>query len=73
MYKDEILNLKKKAVNYNNNLNNINFKELEEKENLSFNKVMHKKSMFDEGSKKLAIKGRKTPVIERLKQDEDVR
>ncbi len=73
MYKDEILNLKKKAVNYNDNLNNINFNELEEKESLSFNKVVHRKSMFDEGSAKLASKGKNNSKVLPLTRDDESR
>lgn len=75
-HKDEILELKKHAVNYiglNKDNENIDLKVSSKEENIAFNKAIHRKSMFDEGSKKLAIKGRKTPVIERLKQNEDVR
>lgn len=73
IYKDEILNLKKQAVNYNDNLNNINLKDMEEKENRAFNKVMHRKSMFDEGSAKLEAKGKNTSKILPLTRDDEGR
>ncbi|MGN0929292.1 MAG: hypothetical protein ACI4N3_01490 [Alphaproteobacteria bacterium] len=59
-YKDEILELKKHAVNYIGFNENIDLKVASKEENIAFNKVMHKKSMFDEGSIKLEVKSKKS-------------
>ena len=65
-HKDEILKIKKYATK------NIDLKELSEKENIAFNKVM-KKSMFEKGTKKLTSKSKKTPNILSLAKNEDVK
>lgn len=43
------------------------------KENRAFNKVMHRKSMFDEGSAKLEAKGKNTSKILPLTRDDEGR